>query len=385
MKSGKKKYGVWYILGLLPAVVVATGLSLSFAARFTNPSALFFPALAGLSFPVWLLLGGILVILYVLLLRKRSVLLLICIILNYSNIEASLRGQGKPEPPVRNWMAADRFKLLSYNVRLFDFYGEISGNNNRERQSIKQQLLAYIKDQDADIVCLQEYYESKDHSFSVTPFLRGADYRYFTDPAANRNFRYGNVIYAKFPLLRQGSVADLSRFDVVFADLLLGKDTLRIYNIHLESNRFDQTDKAFVEALTAAASSGNEKNYLHGSRRLLGKMKRATSRRSAQVQKILHHAQTSGAPSRIIICGDMNDQPVSYAYGEFRRKGFSDAFVEAGSGFGQSYRGFYPSYRIDYMFFKGRLHPMYFDTRNADYSDHRPLTAVFSLSEKIPE
>ncbi len=384
MRSGKKKYGVWYILGLLPAVVVATGLSLSFAARFTNPSTLFFPSLAGLSFLVWLSLGSILVILYVLLLRKRSILLLICILLNYNNITASLRGKGHPEPPVRNWMGPDRFKLLSYNVRLFDFYGEISGKDSRERQSIKQQLLAYIKDQDADIVCLQEYYESKDHSFSVTPFLLEADYRYFTDPAANRNFRYGNVIYTKFPILRQGTVADLSRFDVVFADLLIGKDTLRIYNIHLESNRFDQTDKAFVEALTAA-SSGNEKNYLHGSRRLLGKMKRATSRRSEQVRKILHHAQISDAPLRIMICGDMNDQPVSYAYGEVRGKGFSDAFVEAGSGFGQSYRGFYPSYRIDYMFFKGNLCPMYFDTRNADYSDHRPLTAVFSLSEKISE
>ncbi len=374
----KKKYGLWRLLGLLPTAVVVAGLSLSFATRYIQPSILFFPSLAGLGFWVWLLLGGILVVLYVLLLRKRSVLLLICLLLNYNNIVACFRGKGAPEPPVRDWMAPDRFKVLSYNVRLFDFYGELSEQGVKGGQSIKKQLLDYVKDQDADFVCLQEYYESKDPSFSVSPFLRSAGYRHATEPAANRNFHYGNVIYSKFPILREGSVSDLSRFDVVFADLLIDRDTLRIYNIHLESNRFDQTDKAFVEALTA---SGNEKNYLNGSRRLLGKMKRATLRRCEQIQKILLHAQQPDAPSRIMICGDMNDQPVSYAYGQVRRKGFSDAFVMAGSGFGQSYRGFYPSYRIDYMFLKGQLKPLYFDTRNAGYSDHRPLTAVFSLSE----
>lgn len=379
----KRKYGLWRMLGLLPAAVVAAGLLLCFAARFTNPAILFFPALAGLGFSLWLLAGCIMVVIYVLLLRKRALLLLICILLNYNNITASIRGKGKPEPAVRDWVTPDRFKLLSYNVRLFDFYGEIAGQDPYGQQSIKQQLLAYVKDQDADIVCLQEYYESKDRSFSVTPFLRNAGYRHITEPAANRNFHYGNVIYSKYPILQQGKVSDLSRFDVVFADLLIGKDTLRIYNIHLESNRFDQTDKAFVETLTA--SSGNGKHYLNGSRRLLGKMKRATLRRNEQVQKILIHAQTPGTPSRVMICGDLNDQPVSYAYGQMRRKSFSDAFVEAGSGFGQSYRGFYPSYRIDYMFFKGMLQPIYFDTRTADYSDHRPLTAVFPLSEPSAE
>lgn len=377
-KKRKKKGGWLHRLAFLPAAVVAVGLLLCFGVRYIRPESLFFPSLCGLAFPILLLLGMGLTILYLTFFRWESLLFAFCVLLNYTNTVCLLRGKGRSEPPKSEWIAPDRFKVLTYNVRLFNFYGEIPG----EKGSIKNQLLDYVKDQDADIVCLQEYYESKNGSFSLGTVLPEAGYRYRTEPASNRNFHYGNIIYSKYPILQQGSLEGMSTFDVVFADLLMGKDTLRFYNIHLESNRFDKTDRAFFEAVRAASSNpAKDRNYTHGAKRMLGKMRKATVTRSMQIRQIALHADTSHAPSRILVCGDMNDQPVSYAYGHMRRKDFEDAFVDAGSGFGQSYRGYYPSYRIDYILYRGNLETLYFDTRNVDYSDHKPLTAVFSLKK----
>ena len=376
MSAKKKKKGGWlHRVAFLPAAVVAAGLLLCFGVRYIHPESLFFPSLCGLAFPILLLLGMGQTILYLTFFRWEALLFACCVALNYTNTVCLLRGKGRSEPPKSEWITPDRFKVLTYNVRLFNFYGEIPG----EKGSIKNQLLDYVKDQDADIVCLQEYYESKNGSFSLGTVLPEAGYRYRTNPASNKNFYYGNIIYSKYPILQQGSLEGMSTFDVVFADLLINKDTLRVYDIHLESNRFDRTDRAFFEALRAASSNpAKDRKYTHGAKRMLGKMRKATLTRSMQIRQIALHAQTSHAPSRILVCGDMNDQPVSYAYGYMRRNGFEDAFVDAGSGFGQSYRGYYPSYRIDYILYRGNLETLYFDTRNVDYSDHKPLTAVFS-------
>lgn len=376
MPGKKRKKGGWlHKIAFIPAGLVALGLIVCSLIRYINPETLFFPSLFGFAFPVLLLLGMGFTILYLVFLRWETLLFAVCLTINYSNTIVLLRGKGKPEPPKSEWSAPGRFKMVSYNVRLFNFYGEIPG----KKGEIKTQLIDYLIDEDADIICLQEYYESKDNSFLSGNALLKAGYRYHTQPAANKNFYYGNIIYSRYPILRQGTLPGMSSFDVVFADLLIVKDTLRVYNIHLESNRFDKTDLAFFDALRAAsnASSNKEQRYTDGARRMLGKMKRATVERSRQVRQITLHSGMD-APSRILVCGDMNDQPISYAYGRFRKKGFEDAFVKAGSGFGQTYRGYYPSYRIDYLLYKGHLDLLFFDTRNVSYSDHKPLSAVFS-------
>lgn len=380
MPSKKQKKGGWlHKIVFIPAGLVAIGLLVCSLIRYINPETLFFPSLFGFAFPVLLLLAMGFTILYLIFLRWECLLFALCLILNYSNTTSLLRGKGKPEPPKSEWIAPGRFKIVSYNVRLFNFYGEIPG----KKGEIKSQLLDYLIDEDADIVCLQEYYESKDNSFSSGGRFAKAGYRHHTKPAANKNFYYGNIIYSKYPILREGSLPGMSTFDVVFADLLINKDTLRVYNIHLESNRFDKTDLAFFEALRAASntSSNKEQRYTDGAKRMLGKMKRATVSRSKQVRQIGLHSDMN-APSRMLVCGDMNDQPISYAYGRFRQKGFEDAFVKAGNGFGQTYRGYYPSYRIDYLLYKGCLDLLFFDTRNVSYSDHKPLSAVFSTKRQ---
>lgn len=374
MKNGKrtKRHSAFGNLVFAFALLAAAGLLLCSFAKFIPPSLAYFPALPGFAFPVLLVLNILLALAYLLLRQRRCLIFLACILANYSNIQSFIRLKGNPEPERSQWEEDGRIKVLSYNVHLFDYYSSREEN----RGMLKDQLLSFLEDQDADIVCLQEYYESKNSSFASSGRMKAFGYRYATSPAEKPSFYYGNRIYSKYPIIGEGSLKGLTPFDLVYADILIGGDTLRVYDMHLSSFRFDETDSRFLSSLT---SLSNSETYKHGTLRMLRKMKKATLERQQQVRRILEHACGENTPSRILICGDMNDHPVSNAYMDFKRNDFKDSFVKAGKGTGQSYQGFYPSYRIDYLFYKGRVDVLYFDTHKVEYSDHRPVSAVFDL------
>lgn len=368
--KGKRRHS---ILGNL-FFLLAAGLALLFAccpvAKLIPPSTTFLPSLLGFAFPLLLIINLALAVGYLFAGQRRCLLFIVCLLCNWNNIRVFVQLGKQNEPPAQH--AGNTLKVLSYNVHLFDYYTE----NGHKRGDLKNQLLAFVGDQEADIVCFQEAYESRDNSFPSSPTLKKAGYIYATRPASSSNFHYGNRIYSKFPILHEGSIEGMSLCDIVFADIWTGKDTLRVYNMHLASYLFDQADATFLSSLS---SLSKRDTYKEGSSHLLRKMKRATLSREKQVKKILNHIDTSHTPRRVIVCGDMNEHPVAYAYTRFTKKDFKDAFVKAGKGIGQSYQGVYPSYRIDYIFSRGNLKPIFFTTHKVEYSDHRPVSAVFSL------
>ena len=374
MKKKPKTHGLLAYLVFLPAALAGIGLVLSFLACRINPDIIFFPALFGLAFPLLFLAGFLLFLFNLALLRKRCLFFLACLLLNYGNLQNTLQVKGSPEPSPESGKFPGDIKLMTYNVRLFDFYRTA----DPEEGKIKNEILAFIQEQKPDIICFQEYYESKGKGFDITSVLREAGYRNSTNPElSGRGFLYGNRIYSRFPIIQEGSVADMSRFDAVYADLQIGKDTLRVYNLHLASNRFDKTDQEFVSSISSPLADAS--HYKKGATRMLKKMKAAVRQRNQQLQNVILHAESLDAPRRQIICGDLNDQAVSYTYSYLERKGFHDAFVEQGQGMGQSYKGLYPSYRIDYILHRGGIHIKYFNTWKVDYSDHRPLSAILNI------
>jgi endonuclease/exonuclease/phosphatase family metal-dependent hydrolase len=79
------------------------------------------------------------------------------------------------------------------------------------------------------------------------------------------------------------------------------------------------------------------------------------------------------SPYPVILCGDLNDTPVSYCYRQFSRTLY-DSFVESGNGIGQTYIGVVPSNRIDYIFHSEEFETANFTTHQVNYSDHKPIS-----------
>ena len=126
-------------------------------------------------------------------------------------------------------VVADGFKVMSYNVRLFNQY------NWLKETQVPLQIEQFIYAEDPDIICLQEY------SSSTAPALIKYPYRYLKTAAAFGNNGVG--IFSKFPLLRTGQIDfENSSNGGVYADIRYRKDTLRVYNLHLESFQLQRTD-----------------------------------------------------------------------------------------------------------------------------------------------
>ena len=77
------------------------------------------------------------------------------------------------------------------------------------------------------------------------------------------------------------------------------------------------------------------------------RLRLAYIKRARQVDEL--NAYIRQSPYPVLVCGDFNDTPVSYTYHTIRGD-LTDAFRSAGKGIGNTYRGKFPSFRIDYIF-----------------------------------
>ena len=156
----------------------------------------------------------------------------------------------------------------------------------------------------------------------------------------------------------------------IFTDIVLNKDTIRIYNVHLESFRFGNDDYSFYSHLTEPTSENLK--IKEGSLKIFGKLKKAFVLRAEQVEIL--KKEVSGSPYPVILCGDFNDTPSSYTYHRMN-DGLTDAFRTAGHGiFGNTFAGNFPSFRIDYVMFDDKFAAFNYRKYNTDLSDHYPVS-----------
>ena len=103
-------------------------------------------------------------------------------------------------------------------------------------------------------------------------------------------------------------------------------------------------------------------------------LKKGFIKRASQARVVKDHIDKSPFP--VIVVGDFNDTPVSYAYTRIR-KGLNDSFVNSGYGAGFTYKGNYPPNRIDYILYDNSLINSYFEIMKVKYSDHYPIISYF--------
>jgi endonuclease/exonuclease/phosphatase family metal-dependent hydrolase len=165
----------------------------------------------------------------------------------------------------------------------------------------------------------------------------------------------------------------------LITDIKFPHDTLRVLNTHLESVRFGKEDYNFVKDLKDSDNPKNSDFIQGGSRKIFSKMKMAYIKRVEQIGKLTEIIDHS--PYAILLVGDFNDTPVSFAYHQVSKR-LNDSFVEAGTGIGQTYAGMIPILRIDYIFASESIKIKRFETIRKEFSDHYPIIAWATLSGK---
>jgi endonuclease/exonuclease/phosphatase family metal-dependent hydrolase len=106
------------------------------------------------------------------------------------------------------------------------------------------------------------------------------------------------------------------------------------------------------------------------------RLKDAFIRRAKQANIL--SKKITATPYPTIVCGDFNDTPVSYTYHKIKGN-LNDAFMEAGSGIGNTYVGNFPSYRIDYFLYSNDFKVKNYKVPHIKLSDHYPIVCEFII------
>jgi endonuclease/exonuclease/phosphatase family metal-dependent hydrolase len=277
-----------------------------------------------------------------------------------------------------NENAKNGIKVLSYNVRNFDLYNW-SGN-----KETRHKIFSFLKDESSDIICLQEffqgdsgYFETVDSVMKVTKEID--DHIKYT--LTKKNKHWGIATLSKYPIVFKGKVPFKYKSNniCIFSDIKIGNDTVRVYNMHLQSISFTYSDYKFIEALKENNDTLDVEDVEIASKNILRRLKRAFVKRTTQAEKILAHINACKYP--VIICGDFNDTPFSYTYHLFAEK-YRDSFMESGSGIGNTYIGSMPSYRIDYIFHSPDFASSSFEVHPEELSDHYAISTVIGKNSK---
>lgn len=324
-------------------VVVAVLLLLSFVLPFLPPKA--FSVLSVLNLGVsFLVLINVLFLLYWLIkLKKQLILSLVVLLIGYFSFGSLYKFSTS-----KKIEKDGNFKVMNYNVRLFNLYDWIPEKN------VETKIVDFVKTQSPDILSIQEYHPHENIDLSF--------FKYKFEKLSGKKTKYGQAIFSQFPIVNSGSIEfpDTGN-NAIFVDVVKAVDTIRIYNIHLESLHIDTN----VDKLK------NE-----DSERLFKRIGTTFKMQQFQAELFLMHKKQ--CQYKMIICGDFNNTAFSYVYRKIKGD-LNDTFNEAGNGFGRTYDFKFFPVRIDFIFSDETFAVNGFKSFNDHYSDHFPVMASLSL------
>ena len=357
------KYPLLLCTLLLSLLLLSAG-----ATAWVRPSTTMVFTYLGLAFPAIALFNA-LAAAYWVLKRKWYVVIPVCsLILSSHNLQKTI-GIHKNNPAEK--VITDKIKVLSYNVKLFDFYDKNS------------KVPDYLLKQDADIVCLQEfgYHTGKEKRFltrsDIMDKLRAKyPYHHFSQSELQMKGTYGMATFSKYPILRHEEIAIESRYkSAIYSDVALGSDTIRIFNLHLESNKLTSTERDMLQHLRRHGDSTNSK-----AKAINKKLSEAYSLREKQADKVAELVGKTHYP--IILCGDINDVPVSYTYSTLASDKLTDAFTEKGRGYGHTFNEGNIKFRIDDIMHSKQLYVKKYVRDKVPYSDHYPIITELAWNKQ---
>ncbi|MDO4190461.1 MAG: endonuclease/exonuclease/phosphatase family protein [Bacteroidales bacterium] len=257
--------------------------------------------------------------------------------------------------------------LLTYNI---------FGLKSRKQL---EKVRTLVFEQDADIVCLQEFGgETNGVNLNniISKFEDKYPYHHIWYKTQNEHFWLGNATFSKYPIVNKTTIDYESKYNLSIAsDIVVDNDTLRIINNHLESFKFTPNELAqFKDAL-----NNQDSTLKHSTATLWRKMNAAYRLRTPQAEQVAKAVKNSPYP--VVVCGDFNDVPQSYAYRKIQRQNLIDIANKAGSGYQYTYNKHSMLVKIDHILVDKQFAPTAFKVIHNDISDHYPTIGSFNIKK----
>ena len=267
-------------------------------------------------------------------------------------------------------------KVMSFNVRVFDLY------NWKHNSETRNKIIDFIKSEQPDVIAFQEFFTDEGKTFlhedSLKKLLNLPFAHIHYTSTLHKHDHWGIATYSRYPIVAKNEVvfAKKSSNVSIYSDIKVGDKIIRVYNLHLQSLHFKKKEYKVINDLNSEEDIDFDADEMTASRMILARLKRAFVKRAVQADSVA--ANISRSPHSVIVCGDFNDSPFSYAYHTISNS-LKDAFIESGNGFGPTYNGNLPPLRIDYILYSDDLEAHNFKTSKVDLSDHFPVTSFFKV------
>lgn len=356
----------------------------------THPSQGTIYPLATLALPIVLVVSMTAALAWIVVGRwKVSLILFAALLLSWPTVRTVCPLNVTNQPDLRQTVkrAAVRdtlgFKVLTFNVRNFNVeqVGDDNVHNTRGQATWR-----YILDQDADVVLLQE--ASLNADFNDLRLLQP----YYQEMVKKYPYRehgyHDQVILSKHPYTRVEDPAIRDGFgapdDVLNSyhfyarafDVLVPGHTVRFINVHLQSIGLSHEDRQVYEDLTRGHAEAQRDELREVRYSLVGKLRAAFLNRAHQADIIRQVIDQSD--ENVIVCGDFNDTPASWAFNTIMGSDMRDAWTECGFGMTYTFNDNRLYFMIDHIMYKGDMQCTSVRRDRAGSSDHYPLVATFN-------
>lgn len=265
-------------------------------------------------------------------------------------------------------------KIMSWNV--------LHTEDLREPQSPTNRAVEYMVKSGADVICLTELnnfgpeelrnagpelIDSLNKAYPYRAGLSSTDIKVLSKYPVSR----GDV-----PLVRENGHSHFDFFKVDFP----GGKVLNVAMVHLYSYDLSEEERDVVKEMKTVDGAKESVKELRGS--ILGKMRNAFRRRAENARALREAIDKVSPSSPLIVCGDFNDVPASWAYNIIRGDDLRDAYAETNIGptFTYNLHAFY--FHIDQMLYRGPLEALRLKVGKIKTSDHYPLIGEFSFKNE---
>ncbi len=351
---------------LMINIIASLLLIISSYSDHISPLKTVYPSFLGIMFPFFLIPVIFFIIYWGF--RKRIYLLipLLTIAVCWEPVKRYVPINVSQKPPKENVI-----KFITYNTC----------NMGREREWNDKKgnsVINFLKAEDPDIICLQEYTFFKDNKLITEAKIKKElkDYPYYHYSKATPQHNSGLAIFSKYPIKKTKQIDYESMYNTsCLYELDVNGQRITVINNHLESNKLSKEDREFYNEMIKHFQSeklGTFKNTL------ISKLATGYRIRATQAEKLKKIIDEIDTP--LIVCGDFNDTPISYCYQHIRGD-LNDAYANTGLGPGISYHENLFLFRIDHIFYNNHYNVYNAKIHKVTYSDHYPMSAYFELKK----
>ena len=332
-----------YILNSIFAFI----LILSYIIPKIKPSILSSLSFLSLLIPIIFVVNMFFVVYWIVKLKRQFLLSFIILLLGSNYVKSFINFSNNSE-----YVGGDKISIMSYNINVFNYN---KFNNELEQKLSRDSIIEYSSKQGIDIISFQEY--SNKFSFELE------SYPYKFESVRGGYLSFGQATFSKFPIYSSGTIKfENSNNGAIFTDIIINRDTIRIYNAHLQSFKFDKSLNVPV---------------IDNAEKLITDLNNTFQKQQSQAEILLFHM--SNSPYKVVVSGDFNNTAFSYVY-NLIKSDLKDSFVEKGNFLGQTYNYNSIPLRIDFILVDKSFKVNDFKIDKVDFTDHYPIISEFSVN-----